>query len=543
MADFTRHPSGGQKVDASEMRRHLDNLLSIKSRYISGYDYTHTGGLDFTITTGVAIVDGGRIGVAGDSDFSGSCTDNDINHVWLDSDGNIEIETSGTPSDPESIKLYELEASGGTINDPGTGNSKDTRPNYDLVEIETDLKAKTFSATDSTDAKLSGDKLYLSDGEPFIEFEATTANVTSRVVHKGGHLVVTDSAGSSDTLEVDTVNQEVEVTNQDAGGNPTLWSNDANVARLELTGYLDISQRLRLPTTGATNAGIEIGGDVLLYRSATNTLRLQDDDLVVGGGTITVTNQGSGGDPVLDANASTQLLALTGALSISSDVTFGTASQDYLLQADGAALALEGQGANTNAVVTLHSADGDATEDVRLGLFAAGAPGATDVEELRVGFDAANTRFEVESLTGGTGMTLRPIHIFAGANPDQFVIRTSGDLHAANNVRIGSAGAPSDTLDVDGTLDVSGSAELHTELGVGTSGTVHGVLDVTGGAVYLGSPSTAPADGNLDTGQLTFWTDSDSDQVNIKAKDSQGDVVNIEVGEAGLLNSHTYMGA
>ncbi len=57
--------------------------------------------------------------------------------------------------------------------------------------------------------------------------------------------------------------------------------------------------------------------------------------------------------------------------------------------------------------------------------------------------------------------------------------------------------------------------------------------DLANNEVFLDAPAAAAPDGDLANGQLTFWVDAANDEIELKAKDSAGDVINVTVGSGG----------
>ncbi len=54
--------------------------------------------------------------------------------------------------------------------------------------------------------------------------------------------------------------------------------------------------------------------------------------------------------------------------------------------------------------------------------------------------------------------------------------------------------------------------------------------DIAAGEVFLDAPATAPGNADLANGQVTFWVDATNNEIEMKAKDSAGDVINATIG-------------
>jgi len=105
-------------IDPSEEAQRHDEVHS--DFVVSGYTGSDGGGLTLTIAAGKAHIAGYRVEDTASQDQT--LTDNATNHVFLDKDGAITINTTGVaPAD--SIKLMEVVTSAGAIS-----SITDTRP-------------------------------------------------------------------------------------------------------------------------------------------------------------------------------------------------------------------------------------------------------------------------------------------------------------------------------------------------------------------------------------------------------------------------------
>ncbi|MEM6810913.1 MAG: tail fiber domain-containing protein [Pseudomonadota bacterium] len=59
------------------------------------------------------------------------------------------------------------------------------------------------------------------------------------------------------------------------------------------------------------------------------------------------------------------------------------------------------------------------------------------------------------------------------------------------------------------------------------------IADLLNDEVFLDAPDAPAPDGDLTNGQLTFWLDDASDEIELKARDASGDIINVTVGGGG----------
>ena len=138
-------------------------------------------------------------------------------------------------------------------------------------------------------------------------------------------------------------------------------------------------------------------------------------------------------------------------------------TQDYLFCERGTVLCVQGQTAATASQFELYSNDGDGTDSVYLATFGVGTPaGVTNSESLYFGYDAVNSRTAIASLASGTG-TVRPMHLYTGANTTQLVLNIDGSNSMAGALGVtgavtgGSFSTAGDITTTAGTLYVPGS--------------------------------------------------------------------------------------
>jgi len=136
-------------------------------------------------------------------------------------------------------------------------------------------------------------------------------------------------------------------------------------------------------------------------------------------------------------------------------------TQDYLFCERGTVLCVQGQTAATASQFELYSNDGDGTDSVYLATFGVGTPaGVTNSESLYFGYDAVNSRTAIASLASGTG-TVRPMHLYTGANTTQLVLNIDGSVSMAGALGVTGAVTGGSLTASDGTdqvgLSVSGN--------------------------------------------------------------------------------------
>ena len=110
-----------------------------------------------------------------------------------------------------------------------------------------------------------------------------------------------------------------------------------------------------------------------------------------------------------------------------------------------------------------------------------------------------------------------------------------------NNLFLGYQSGDNVTTGTDNIIigyDVDASANNATnELNIGNL--IYG--DLANNEVFLDAPAAAAADGDLANGQVHFWVDATNDQIELKAKDSAGDVINATVGLASPGGADTHV--
>jgi hypothetical protein len=342
---FSSHPTAGTEITAQELAEHLEGLLSIKNRHIEGYKLTYNG-LDINIRDGKAIVDGRLVGDPSDTTFTQTVSSNSTTHVWLEPDGDIELETSGAPTNSDSIKLYELDAGSNSVN-----NVTDLRD--ETVQIKVNVEASSFTATDTGNAKFEGDTVLLSRSEPYVQLNDENTGDTFRFWLRdndndsSAELQVTNESGS--TVHVEDLSDPIArriSTGDESGRAGGIWV-DGKALKVDPDGT-DPIELLRDRDRDANNGVVGRGssGEVTLPGDVTFSGQLVTD-LDANSNKVTNLQQAtSTGDAV---HAGRSLSGGTGINSIgnlTSDRTIGVDESDSLKwssdQAFGASIIVGG---------------------------------------------------------------------------------------------------------------------------------------------------------------------------------------------------------
>ena len=149
--------------------------------------------------------------------------------------------------------------------------------------------------------------------------------------------------------------------------------------------------------------------------------------------------------------------------------------QDYLFSNRDAALIFQSQSSNTTSSVEQYANNGDGGDLVRHLIFGVGTPaGISTSEFLEISYQPSGTnRFEIWARAFGSG-TVRPIHLYTGANTDQarFEIDGSTKLGSTSNYT---------QFSVAGSITQAGTAVAHlNDTNIGGTGTTVSKLEVNG---------------------------------------------------------------
>ncbi len=244
------YPEKGDRLLVDPGRQMFQDTFGGQKFVQTGYTFVSSSGLDVTIAAGTAFAAGTRIGR--DVTTVVAATNSATTYIFVyykdDLDDNVvyfEINTTGTPPSgytATSQKIMEVVASGGVIT-----NDTDTRT---LSPFAGPLRLGPLTGTFDL---LSGDvagrsRIGLSTSEDRVLFDGKTGGSTAAAVDVFRN---TDTSGA----------RQFRVFQGD--GTATL------VAQIDQAG------RLALPITGV-NAGLLIGGDANIYRSAADILHTDD---------------------------------------------------------------------------------------------------------------------------------------------------------------------------------------------------------------------------------------------------------------------------
>ncbi len=249
MADSV-YPEKGDRLLVDPGRQMFQDTFGGQKHVQTGYTFVSSSGLDVTIAAGTAFAAGTRI----DRDVTTvvAATNSATNYIFVyykdDLDDNVvyfEINTTGTPPSgytATSQKIMEVVASGGVIT-----NDTDTRT---LSPFAGPLRLGPLTGTFDL---LSGDvagrsRIGLSTSEDRVLFDGKT--------------------GGSTAAAVDVFRN----TNTSGVRQFRVFQGDGTAT---VVGQIDQAGRLTLPITGV-NAGLLIGGDANIYRSAADILHTDD---------------------------------------------------------------------------------------------------------------------------------------------------------------------------------------------------------------------------------------------------------------------------
>lgn len=115
--NMTQEPLDGDTIEASRVREARDQVNPY--RWVAGLDRS-VSGTSLTILASPAwtVVAAGNLWKRADTEanHAETLTDDDTNYVFFaGSNGNIEVNTTGTPTDPDSVPLYRITLVGGSV--------------------------------------------------------------------------------------------------------------------------------------------------------------------------------------------------------------------------------------------------------------------------------------------------------------------------------------------------------------------------------------------------------------------------------------------
>ena len=105
-------PASGLTITATR-HAELNNEISNAPRHITGLDISTASGLDVSVAAGVAIVAGYRIDI--DAATTVTLADDDTNYVWLESDGTVSDNVTGTAPTTGALLLGTVLTASGSV--------------------------------------------------------------------------------------------------------------------------------------------------------------------------------------------------------------------------------------------------------------------------------------------------------------------------------------------------------------------------------------------------------------------------------------------
>lgn len=234
MSHFTSHPEPNTVILAAELAEHFQKLLSYQNRSHTPYSIVTSGAnLNATIQVGKAYIEGYEVGEAGDSDHAEVLTAAATNHIYLQQDGSVVVNTSGTPP-ANSYKLFEV-----TTN--GTGTTGVTDVQSDTIEFDDPLVVQTLESL----GFLKAIHLNLVKVQPYIRMEDTSGNIR-RLWLRSNQLQVTDDSGSTVyTTDLAAISNPVNEADTNA-------TKDKTVSNLLAKGWQDTKTVVDAATASAT---------------------------------------------------------------------------------------------------------------------------------------------------------------------------------------------------------------------------------------------------------------------------------------------------
>lgn len=227
----------------------------------------------------------------------------------------------------------------------------------------------------------------------------------------------------------------------------------------------------------------------------------------------------------------------------------------------------EGQTLNNPLTHDYFTKSGDSGNSCWVRLWAKGTlADQTNSESLIVGYSSSLEAMIIGSLISGTGVTVRPIKIYTGANASQFILLANGNNTMAGNLTVGSfkAGDATNYTEVktDGEINLHGTARVinHAVIHAGAFklvGLKPAVVDNEGVFVTLDFVHTSETEAYA-AQFIPFRWDSDTDVEIVidwlcDVDATGGDVTwaieylarkdNEEVGAAGTTITQSFTGA
>jgi hypothetical protein len=166
-------------------------------------------------------------------------------------------------------------------------------------------------------------------------------------------------------------------------------------------------------------------------------------------------------------------------------LTLNLTTQDYLLTERAETLAIQGQSSGQGSVIDLFTKDGDATDSAYFEIFGLGTPGSVANRELLAfGWNSGSSIYIISSVAAGAGGTVRPLHVYTGANTNQLVLNIDGTVSFASSVSTGALTASSILCSLIGIAGDTDLLQLSANALV-VNGSVTGTSFVTGGNIGI----------------------------------------------------------
>lgn len=215
-------------------------------------------------------------------------------------------------------------------------------------------------------------------------------------------------------------------------------------------------------------------------------------------------------------------------LDVNGSLTLSGGTQSQLIFGSGNELAIQGQTTGVGSFVSLHSNDGDGTDNVALSVFGVGTPGATaNRERVVLRYAVGAIAMELLSEAQGTG-TLRPLILYTEGNAYQLYLETDGNVGVGTN-------SPQVRLHVQDSVDeivriTHSSITGSPKLSLSQTTTIRSYLQHvdTGDDFRIAS----------EYGKITFWTHNAGTEVQ---RMEISDLGHVGIGVAATLNLQLHI--
>jgi len=217
-------------------------------------------------------------------------------------------------------------------------------------------------------------------------------------------------------------------------------------------------------------------------------------------------------------------------------------NQRYSIVNDNDRIIFQGQSSGTAGSMWFFSKDGDATDNLAIGLFGKGSPeDISTYEDLVIGWLSSRGNYEIYTAAAGVGSTLQSLDIYTGTNMGQVFLKSDGNVgigtqDPAEQLTVGGNAKINGSLDVDGYtyldggLGVIGQTALSGTLTVGNQ-----IFAIDGSEYYPGFAfDSAAGIGIYKTGSSLAFANNSIQQFRLT---STGQFIGSYSGSAGLLNT------